>query len=413
MQSPMRVQGFYDVFREVIALVHSTTNLNEVLELVVWKVTQILGAKGTIFRTINLEKGQLELGAAYGLSEQYLSKGPVSNMKVISELHDENRPVIIDDILNDPRIQYPKEAWEEGIRMMLNIPITLRQDLVGIIRILFTEKKNFTEEELEFLTTIARQCACAVDRARLFEEQLTRYNLLVSQTEKLSALGRMAAGIAHEINNPLSGILLYSSSLRKKVKDSGPLQEGLDVIIQETIRCRGIIKDLLEFSRDKQPVRTVGNLNKIIDRALALLENIFRINHITVRKELDPETPECLMDQNQIQQVFVNLLLNAVEAIQEHGAITLRSKYQPREALLAVEVEDTGCGISGEALSKIFEPFFSTKSKGTGLGLAVSYGIIKNHYGDIKAFSSPGKGARFVLEIPTSCTVPAGRLARG
>jgi two-component system, NtrC family, sensor kinase len=401
MPNSLKAEAFYDVFREMIALVHSSTDVNEVLELVVWKVTQILKANGAIVRILNVEKGQLELGAACGLSENYLSKGPVTNQKMIAEFYSADRPIIIDDILNDPRIQYKQEAWDEGIRMMLNLPITLRKNLVGIIRVLFARKRNFSPEELDFLTTLARQCACAIERARLFEEQQSRYDQLVSQTEKLSALGRMAAGIAHEINNPLSGILLYSSNLRKKVQEAY-LKDGLDIIIQETIRCRGIIQDLLEFSRGNEPSMTAANMNSIIEKTLGLLQNVFSLNRITVRKELSPDLPECFMDQNQIEQVFLNLLLNAVEAVQEHGVIVVRSHIDSESNCISCEVEDTGCGISPEDMPKIFEPFFSTKSKGTGLGLAVTYGIIKNHRGNIKAFSQKGNGTRIVLEMPIS-----------
>lgn len=406
MLSPLRVQGFYDVFREIIALVHSSTDVREVLELVVSKVTQMLGAKGTMFRSLDPEKGQLELCAAYGLSDNYVSKGPVSNMRVIEEMYRENRPIIIDDIQNDPRVQYPEEAWKEGIRMMLNLPITLRKNIIGVIRIFFTEKKSFSDEDLDFLSTVAQECACAVERAWLFEELQCRYDRLVTQTDKLTALGRMAAGIAHEINNPLSGILLFSTSLREKADPGGPVGEGLDVIIEETVRCREIIKDLLEFSREKTQQKTVADLNTIILKALTLLDNTFRATRITIVKDLSSDMPETLLNQNQIQQVFINLLLNSAEAIGQDGTITVGSRYDLDRKCVVGEVQDTGGGISEEDLERIFEPFYTTKPKGTGLGLAVSYGIVKNHQGTLKAFNNQGGGAHFVVEIPAVIGAP-------
>ncbi len=408
MLSPLRVQGFYDVFREIIALVHSSTDVREVLELVVSKVTQILGAKGTMFRSLDLEKGQLELCAAYGLSDHYVSKGPVSNMRVIEEMYRENRPVIIDDILNDPRVQYPEEAWEEGIRMMLNLPITLRKDIIGVIRICFAEKRIFPEEELDFLSSVAQECACAVERAWLFEELQCRYDQLATRTDKLTALGRMAAGIAHEINNPLSGILLFSTSLREKADPGGTVGEGLDIIIEETVRCREIIKDLLEFSREKTHQQTMANLNTIIQKTLSLLDNMFRGNRIEITKDLFSDLPECLLNQNQIQQVFTNLLLNSTEAIGRDGTIKVSSRFDLDRMCIVGEVEDTGSGISEDDLGRIFEPFYTTKPQGTGLGLAVSYGIVKNHQGTLKAFNNPGGGARFVVEIPAVIGSPTG-----
>ena len=400
MQNVVRAETYYEVFEEIVAVVHSSTNVREVLDIIVWKVSEILQAKGAVLRILNLEKNELELGASYGLNEQYLSKGPVLTSKMVMELYEKNRVFIIDDIWKDPRVQYPQEAWDEGITTILDLPVTMQEHLIGIIRIFFSEEKKFSPEDLNFLVAITRQCAYAIDRARAFEEQKSRYDQLIVQTEKLSALGRMAAGIAHEINNPLSGILLYSSNMRKKVKDDGPLREGLDIIIQETIRCRGIIQDLLEFSREKEPHRVMAHMNRTIEKVLALLENTFHFHHIILAKDLRLDIPECLMDPNQIHQVFLNLLLNAVEAIRENGIITVRTYVDNDNSNIVATVEDTGHGISQEDLPRIFEPFYSTKAKGTGLGLAVTYGIIKNHEGELKVFSRQEQGTQFVVEIP-------------
>ncbi|MBL7176526.1 MAG: PAS domain-containing protein [Desulfobacteraceae bacterium] len=229
-----------------------------------------------------------------------------------------------------------------------------------------------------------------------------RYHQLALQTEKMSGLGRMAAGIAHEINNPMAGILLYSTNMMKKVPEEGPLKEGLEIIIHETLRCRTIIQDLLEFSREREPKKISANINDIIEKGLRILDNEFRLHHISVEKHLSREIPDNLVDVNQMEQVFVNLLLNAIEATQGKGRITVRSHMDPDQKLGRVEISDTGCGIPAENISKIFEPFFSTKAKGTGLGLAVSYGIVRSHQGDIKVSSQPGQGTCFTIEIPLS-----------
>jgi GAF domain-containing protein len=183
--------------------------------LAVRKTAEALNARGSILRVLNLKTGELELSAAYGLSARYLSKGHVSSTKVIQEFCEENRAIIIKDLETDPRVQYPKEAKEEGIRMMVDLPLYMGQNVVGILRIFFEKKREFSEEELDFAVAIAEQCALAIDKARLIEKQQIQYDNLAIQTDKLSSLGRMAAGIAHEINNPLAGILLYSSNLVK------------------------------------------------------------------------------------------------------------------------------------------------------------------------------------------------------
>ena len=400
MQNVVRTEAYYEVFEQIVAVVHSSTNVREVLDIIVWKVSEILQAKGAILRILNLEKNELELGAAYGLSEQYLIKGPVSSSKSIIELYEKNRVFIIHDIWNDPRVQYPQEAWDEGITTILDLPITLQEHLIGIIRVFFSEQKKFSPEDLDFLVAITRQCACALEKARLFEQQQIRYEQLVVQTERLSALGRMAAGIAHEINNPLSGILLFSTSVRKEIKEDGPVKECLDIVIRETIRCRDIIQNLLEFAREKQPQKAPTNINSVFERALGLLENLFLVNRIKLRRNLEPGLLDCFADENQIEQVFLNLLLNAVEAIGQNGLITVRTRFNPDFNCIVAEVEDTGCGIPREILPRIFDPFFSTKPMGNGLGLSMTYGIIKSHGGELKAFSGHGEGTRFIVELP-------------
>ena len=400
MDRLVNMAAFYDAFRDVSTAVHSSTDVKEVLELVAWKCSDILGAKGAILRILNLETHELELGAAWGLGERYLSKGVVTREDLITDLCRNNKIIIINDILKDSRVKYPKEAWEEGVRMILDIPLTLRTDVVGIIRIYFETKRHFTQEEMDFVIAISQQCACSIDKARLIEEQRVQYDQLALQTEKLSALGRMAAGIAHEINNPLAGILLYSSNLIKKIQEDSAIKEGLDVIINETIRCRVIIQDLLEFARDNEPQKICANLNDIIEKTLGIIKNELRLHHITLDQDLSSQLPDSDLDVNQMVQVFVNLLLNAVEAIQDKGEITIRSRWDQADQCARVEISDTGCGIDSGNVNKIFEPFFSTKTKGTGLGLAVSYGIIQNHQGDIQVSSTPGKGTRFVISIP-------------
>ena len=400
MDQKIDFKKFFYVLRDISSSLHSGSGVKDVLNTIVRCSGEAFKAKGAIIRILNPETQQLELWAAYGLSEQFLFKGPVFSDKIITELCRQSRIIAIRDILNDPRVQYPNEVWAEGIRMILDVPIASGEDIVGILRIFFAEPREFPEEEMNFLILIAERGTAVILRAKLIEMLESRYDQLALQTEKLSALGRMAAGIAHEINNPLAGILLYSTNLIKKVPNDGSIREGLEIIIQETLRCKTIIQDLLEFSREKEPTKVPSNVNNIVRKALSLLENEFRLHHIQLEVDLWKQLPEVLIDPNQIEQIFVNLLLNAIQAIDERGIVTIRSYVSPDRKKVGVEVCDNGCGISPEHMPRIFEPFFSTKVKGTGLGLAVTFGIVQRHGGQITAFSQPGKGARFTLEIP-------------
>jgi signal transduction histidine kinase len=225
---------------------------------------------------------------------------------------------------------------------------------------------------------------------------------LALQTEKLSAMGRLAAGVAHEINNPLAAILLYTSNLYKKASPDGPFKEGLGIIIRETKRCKGIIQGLLEFSRANEVNKKLYDINVIIERSLRILENEFRLRFIDIKKTLLPDIPKILVDGNQIEQVCVNLLLNAAQAIDKKGTIFVESHMDLADKKVMIHIADDGPGIQKENISKLFDPFFSTKPSGSGLGLAVSYGIIQNHQGDLSVKNLPEKGCRFTINLPIS-----------
>jgi len=400
MAKASRIYEFYNAFRDISHVIHSSINVDEVLDLIVWKASEALKAKGSLLRVLNLETQQFELSAFYGLSDAFFAKRPASHPRIVTDLYDIEKIVIIRDLLNDPRVQFPQDLQKEGIQMIMDLPLHLRADVAGLLRLYFESSRAFDEEEREFAISLAEQCACAIDKVWIIQEQQTKYDLLALHTEKLSALGRMSAGIAHEINNPLAGVLLYSSNLYKKVPDEGPLKEGLEIIMRETQRCKIIIQELLEFSRDKEPQKNLSDINGIIDRSISILENEFHLRHIAVEKDLDEKMTETLIDGNQLQQVFVNLFLNAAQAIEDDGIIAVRTRIEPESKRIIVIVDDDGCGISNDHIDKIFEPFFSTKKNGSGLGLAVSYGIIRNHHGTLKASKTPDNKTRFTISLP-------------
>ncbi|MFO0751967.1 MAG: ATP-binding protein [Thermodesulfovibrionales bacterium] len=224
-------------------------------------------------------------------------------------------------------------------------------------------------------------------------------------TEKLASLGRMAAGVAHEINSPLTGVVTFAHLMLKRVPPGNTEDvEDLNVIISQAERCSAIIKGLLGFSRRTASEKTKANLNTLVENTLNLVKNQSKFHNIAFEIRLAPELPEITIDPNQIQQVFLNLLINAADAMEERGRISISSGVAEEEGARFVRLAfaDTGPGISREHLGKIFEPFFTTKpaGKGTGLGLAVSYGIVKKHGGQIQVESEEGKGTTFLITLP-------------
>ena len=400
MTPSSRFENYFYVFADILRAMHSSRSLKEVLGVVVTKSANVLDAQGALLRILNKETNQFEVRAAWGLGEHYMSKGPVTTEKLLSDPSELHGAKIIRDIWHAPRVEYPQEAWNEGIRMMIDVHLAVMEKMIGLIRIYLTEQRDFSNDELDFIVTVAEQSACIIERVQLLENQQSRFDHLATQMEKMSSLGRMAAGIAHEINNPLAGILLYSSNMSKKVPPGGPLEEGLNIIIKETQRCKTIIQGLLEFARDREPQMVWSNVNDIIEKALGIVDNEFHLRHVTKEVKLAKDMEMTMLDENQIEQVLINLLLNALQAVEENGVVTVKSAVDSAKKRVRIEITDNGCGIAADDIKKIFDPFYSTKIKGTGLGLAVSYGIVENHQGEIRVFSIPGEMTRFTVELP-------------
>ena len=228
--------------------------------------------------------------------------------------------------------------------------------------------------------------------------------------EKLASVGLLASGVAHELNNPLTGILTFSHLLRQKMPDKSPDAEDMDLVIRETKRCAAIIKRLLDFAREKHPEKKFTDLNQVIEDTVRIVERPAHLRDIEISLDLDRSLPPIWIDADQIKQVIMNMLVNAQHAIEEQGSITIRTRRSPRSPaqgaepvpMVEMSVIDTGCGIPEKDLRRIFDPFFTSKEvgKGTGLGLSVSHGIVEAHGGLIEVESTVGKGSTFRVLLP-------------
>jgi two-component system NtrC family sensor kinase len=234
----------------------------------------------------------------------------------------------------------------------------------------------------------------------------------VAQGEKLASIGVLASGIAHELNNPLTGVLTFTSLMRKKAQDGSEDAEDLDLVIRETKRCASIIRRLLDFAREKVPVKGFFNLNQVIQDTVNFVERPASLQQVEITTDLDPGLPQVWGDADLLKQVVMNLLVNAQQAIEGRGTILVQSRpYVAAESaksgveplpMVEIAVTDTGCGIPQANLQRIFDPFFTSKEvgKGTGLGLSVSYGIVKAHGGKINVESVVGAGTTFRILLP-------------
>ncbi|MGQ9667503.1 MAG: sensor histidine kinase [Anaerolineae bacterium] len=241
-------------------------------------------------------------------------------------------------------------------------------------------------------------------------ETLNRTQQELLQAEKLASMGQLAAGVAHEINNPLGTILLFADAMYRELDDSDPHRDDLQMIIKETNRCKNIVAGLLNFARQQEILLQETNLHQVLDQAIEGVRYKPTFEKVQIVRQYDPAVPKIQADPGQLQQVFINLLNNAAEAMPEGGTITITTRAMDRQ-WVEIKVADTGCGIPEEHLSRLFTPFFTTKppGKGTGLGLSIVYGIIKMHRGQIGVESRVGKGPTFTITLPTQLSLERGQ----
>ncbi|MFW6206001.1 MAG: cache domain-containing protein, partial [Gemmatimonadota bacterium] len=232
----------------------------------------------------------------------------------------------------------------------------------------------------------------------------------VAQSQRLASIGMLAAGVAHEVNNPLGGILALTGLTLEELPEDDPNRSNLEEVIRQTERCRDIVKRLLEFSRQTEVSTEELDLNQVLASTVDLISRQSLFMNIDVRKDLDPHLPQVLADRSQLQQVFMNILMNAAQAMDEEGTLTVVSRTLPDAQGVELEFADTGHGIPREHLDKIFDPFFTSgkEGHGTGLGLSIAYGIITRHQGSISVESEVGEGTTFTIRLPTASSFRQG-----
>jgi PAS domain S-box-containing protein len=300
------------------------------------------------------------------------------------------------------KIKQPYEqriAKKGGTQAIVNMTTTLIKEHGKPVFFLHIGRDVTREKELQQeLQTAYQQLSESHEQLKQSQEQLIH-------AEKLTSLGQLAASIAHEVNNPLAGVLMYTQLLRKKIdKNEMPREKELEYLSKmefELDRSTRLIRNLMDFAKQTPLAFQEVNINDVIEKALDLIAHSAKTQHIRVIKDLAPALPPLTGDIYQLHQVFTNLILNAVQVMPEGGKLTLRTSLTKNNEIKA-DVIDTGCGIPAENMGKLFTPFFTTKRevKGVGLGLAVSYGIIKNHKGRIEVDSKVDKGTTFSVYLP-------------
>ncbi|MCP4687870.1 MAG: PAS domain S-box protein, partial [Desulfobacterales bacterium] len=234
------------------------------------------------------------------------------------------------------------------------------------------------------------------------EKQLREARAQVAQSQKMASLGRLAAGVAHEINNPLTGILLYGNMMLEKMENDHPLEQHLNFVLEDAHRCKDIVKNLLSYSRQTSPTKETFGLNALVEESLHLIRDQRLFINVAIVKEMTDDPIWIHADKNQLNQVVINLIMNALDAMDYNGTLTFRTRLDEDAGVARLEIRDTGSGIPEKRIPKIFDPFFSTKKpgKGAGLGLSTAYGIMKENNGRVSLAETGPDGSTFLLELP-------------
>ena len=241
----------------------------------------------------------------------------------------------------------------------------------------------------------------AIEISRDITKDINIQKTMINQ-EKLASIGRLSAGVAHEINNPLTTILTTAMLLQEDLDPHDPSYHELDTIAKEALRCRKIVTSLLDFARQSKPMKKESKVNDLIQESVALTRKQAAFKDVNLTQQLADNLPSIFLDSGQIQQSIINLVLNAIEATDPGGSITVTSRFEIRKKNIEITIIDTGEGISAEDLDKIFDPFYTTKPEGTGLGLAITLGIIEQHGGTIEVDSKKGRGSTFKIKLPVN-----------
>jgi signal transduction histidine kinase/DNA-binding response OmpR family regulator len=404
------LQIIYNVGKSVTALLE----VEELLARIVEAGLYVTGAEEGSLLMIDRKTGDLFMRAARGLGEKFARGFRVK----------------VQDTIAGQVVRTGEPFWtasdEQSVKVKTNylvkalayVPLKVGAKVIGVL-LIDNKVSNtpFTDNDIYLLSMLADYAAIAISKARAYgtaksfnrelerrvEERTTELRAAqeqLVQAEKLASIGQLASGVAHEINNPIGVILGFAQLMLKRTPEDNPMHKPLATIEREGLRCKEIVQDLLHFAAQRQPMLSRVDINAVIEAASELMPHHVNSENVEVVKGYSEDLPRVLGDENQLQQVFLNIMLNAYQAMPKGGQLRIDSRADGQE--IQAIFADTGSGISPENLKRVFDPFFTTKEvgEGTGLGLSISYGIIEQHGGTIEVDSKIGAGSTFTVKLP-------------
>jgi signal transduction histidine kinase len=387
--------------------INSTLNLDDALGAITREACVLMHAKVGALMLLDASREWLELRASFGAGERYVNRRRLSvEDSLLGVVVRRKKPLQVENVQVSSRYQNVEVARSEGLVALLSVPLVYGGQAMGTLSVYTGQPYSFSNEEIRILSALAELSATAIEKARLYERVVDVEEQL-RQNEKLSALGLLAAEVAHEIRNPLTVLKMLYHSLDLKFPAGDPRARDARIIDEKIEHLNRIVEQVLGFARKTEPEMKPVRLNQLIDELSLLVRHKLKHQNVNMAQQLQPDLPAVPGAATQLEQAFLNLILNAAEAMPHGGTLTITSRalHRPREAVqpthVAVEFKDTGQGMSQDQRRRAFSSVLSTtKAGGTGLGLAIVARVIETHRGKVKIKSRPGEGTTVSVVLP-------------
>jgi len=382
----------------------SVIDLNTLSEKLVNTVSKALGIEKASLFLSDEAKGNFDLKASVGLSQdQFEGHTLLKDDPLVQGLMENPEALIREELAMARNGQMTRDMAAKMAEMEaeVSVPLIAKEKLIGILN-LGSKEEMYTNDDLDVLSMVANQVAIALENAQLYED-LKQSQKVLQRADRLSSLGLLTAGLAHEIRNPLVAIRTFTQLLPERYADPEFRDNFKSLALREVDRICGLVNDLLSFARPSTPKVSPENANEIVESIARILESEAKEKDVAIHLHLAPELPKIFIDKEQIKQVAMNVILNAIQSVEGQGEVEVSTRMFSKdssERFLQIEVRDTGVGIEEGDLENIFNPFFTTKKDGNGLGLSISHQIIKEHGGYMVADSKPGEGTAFYINLP-------------
>lgn len=387
--------------------INSTLNLDDALQVITHESCQLMSATMCSLLLLDETREWLDLKASFGAGDAYLQK-PRLNVaeSLLGMVVRRKKPVQVENVQTSSRYQNVEVARAEGLVSLLSVPLLFGGQAIGALSVYTAELHSFSNEEIRILSALAELSAIAIEKARLYE-RIVDVEEQLRQNEKLSALGLLAAEVAHEIRNPLTVMKMLYHSLDLKFPEGDPRAKDASIMGEKMDHLNRIVEQILDFARSTEPKLSLVNVNELLDDLSLLTRHKLKNQNIQLTRKLNPDLPSVMGDAMQLEQAFLNLILNSVQAMPQGGRLTIATRTvggagsSGKTGNIVIEFKDTGEGMTEEQCERAFTSLLSTtKSKGTGLGLAIVARVVETHRGKMKVQSRVGHGTTMSVTLP-------------